>query len=78
MLYIPLLQAMNAAIPSYMALAADATIAGMLSILGAVSNVIIIQNAEKRAGVTLSFVEFVRMGVPVTAVCSVVYLLFLI
>ena len=40
-----------------MALAAGSTIAGNFLILGAASNVIIIQNAEKE-GETLSFAEF--------------------
>jgi Na+/H+ antiporter NhaD/arsenite permease-like protein len=44
------------------ALAAGSTIAGNLTILGAASNVIIIQNAEKKGGVTLTFLEFVRIG----------------
>ena len=48
-----------------MALAAGSTIAGNLTILGAASNVIIIQNAEKE-GQTLTFLEFAKIGVPVT------------
>ncbi len=44
-----------------MALAAGSTIAGNLLILGAASNVIIIQNAEKE-GQTLSFFEFSKIG----------------
>jgi Na+/H+ antiporter NhaD/arsenite permease-like protein len=45
-----------------MALAAGSTIAGNLTILGAASNVIIIQQAE-REGSTLTFREFVRVGI---------------
>ena len=48
-----------------MALAAGSTIAGNLTILGAASNVIIIQNAEKQ-GQTLTFFEFARIGIPLT------------
>jgi Na+/H+ antiporter NhaD/arsenite permease-like protein len=59
-----------------MMLAAGSTIAGNLSILGAASNVIIIQNAEKKGNVTLTFFEFVRIGVPVTLVNAGVYWLF--
>ncbi len=77
-LYLPLLQQVNAPVGAYMALAAGSTIAGMLTILGAASNVIIIQNAERRAGVTLTFAEFTRAGVPLTAVCVGVYWLFLV
>lgn len=77
-LYLPLLQGLDAATPAYMALAAGATVAGMLTVLGAASNVIIIQNAEKRRGVTLSFAEFARAGIPLTAACVAVYWLFLV
>ena len=59
-----------------MALAAGSTIAGNLFILGAASNVIIIQNAEK-SGETLTFLEFARVGVPLTVLNVLVYWLFL-
>ncbi len=59
-----------------MALAAGSTIAGNLFILGAASNVIIIQNAEK-SGETLTFLEFARAGVPLTVLNVLVYWLFL-
>jgi Na+/H+ antiporter NhaD/arsenite permease-like protein len=59
-----------------MALAAGSTIAGNLFILGAASNVIIIQNAEK-SGETITFLEFARVGVPLTLVNVLVYWLFL-
>ncbi|VVB70655.1 Uncharacterised protein [uncultured archaeon] len=55
-----------------MALAAGSTIAGNLFILGAASNVIIIQNAEK-GGETLTFMEFARVGVPLTVLNVLVY-----
>jgi Na+/H+ antiporter NhaD/arsenite permease-like protein len=55
-----------------MALAAGSTIAGNLTILGAASNVIIIQNAEKQ-GETLTFVEFAKIGIPLTLVQLMVY-----
>ena len=59
------------------ALAAGSTIAGNFSDLGAASNVIIIQNAERQAGETFTFWEFVKIGIPLTAVNTVVYWLFL-
>ena len=73
-LFQPLL--VGAAPQDLMALAAGSTIAGNLFILGAASNVIIIQNAEK-SGETLTFLEFARVGVPLTAANLVVYWLFL-
>jgi Na+/H+ antiporter NhaD/arsenite permease-like protein len=75
-LYLPVLSQLGAATKEMMALAAGCTIAGNFSILGAASNVIIIQNAEKKAGETLTFWEFVRIGIPLTAVNALVYWLF--
>lgn len=59
-----------------MALAAGSTIAGNLTILGAASNVIIIQNAEKH-NQTISFIEFVKVGIPLTLLQIAVYWIFL-
>jgi Na+/H+ antiporter NhaD/arsenite permease-like protein len=75
-LYLPVLSHLGAATREMMALAAGSTIAGNLSILGAASNVIIIQNAEKKAGETLTFWEFIKIGIPLTAVNVLVYWLF--
>lgn len=61
----------------FIALAAGSTIAGNFFILGAASNVIIIQNAEKRSAHTLTFREFARIGVPLTIINAFVYWLFL-
>jgi Na+/H+ antiporter NhaD/arsenite permease-like protein len=75
-LYLPVLIQAGAATKGMLVLAAGSTIAGNLSILGAASNVIIIQNAEKRSGATLTFFEFVRIGVPLTFINVIVYWLF--
>jgi Na+/H+ antiporter NhaD/arsenite permease-like protein len=75
-LYLPVLSHLGAATKEMMALAAGSTIAGNFSILGAASNVIIIQNAERKAGETLTLWEFVRIGIPLTAVNALVYWLF--
>jgi Na+/H+ antiporter NhaD/arsenite permease-like protein len=66
----------NPSAQSLMALAAGSTIAGNLFILGAASNVIIIQNAEK-SHETLTFLEFARVGVPLTILNVLVYWIFL-
>lgn len=60
-----------------MALAAGSTIAGNLTILGAASTVIIIQNAEKQ-GETLTFFEFARVGIPLTILQILVYWLWML
>jgi Na+/H+ antiporter NhaD/arsenite permease-like protein len=77
-LYLPVLLQAGAMTPQMMALAAGSTIAGNLTILGAASNIIVIQNAEKRGGATLTFLEFVKIGVPLTILNVAVYWLFLL
>ena len=59
-----------------LALAAGSTIAGNLTILGAASNVIIIQNAEKQ-NETVTFREFAKVGIPLTVVQVAVYWIWL-
>ena len=76
-LYMPTLIQLGASTKELMALAAGSTIAGNLLILGAVSNVIIIHNAEKNARVTLTFLEFAKIGLPLTAINIFVYWLYL-
>lgn len=73
-LFQPLLH--NPSAQDLMALAAGSTIAGNLFILGAASNVIIIQNAEK-SGESLTFLDFARVGVPLTALNVFIYWIFL-
>jgi Na+/H+ antiporter NhaD/arsenite permease-like protein len=69
-LYLPMLA--NPDAQSLMALAAGSTIAGNFLILGAASNVIIIQNAEKRGG-SLGFFEFARVGIPLGFLNLLIY-----
>jgi Na+/H+ antiporter NhaD/arsenite permease-like protein len=59
-----------------MALAAGSTIAGNLLILGAASNVIILQKAEKD-GETFSFLEFARIGILISFLNAIIYYIFL-
>jgi len=72
-LYLPVLTHAAASIKEFMALAAGSTIAGNLLILGAASNIIVIQNAEKRAGKTITFLDFAKVGIPLTALNTLVY-----
>jgi len=76
-LYLPMLIHAGALTKEMVALAAGSTIAGNLFILGAASNVIIIQNAEKKAGETLTFLDFAKVGIPLTIVNIIVYWFFL-
>ncbi len=76
-LYIPVLLHAGGSSKALIALAAGSTIAGNLLILGAASNVIIIQNAEKKTGETLTFIEFLKAGLPLTLINVAVYWFFL-
>ncbi len=71
-LFQPMIMQTGGTTAQLMALAAGSTIAGNLTILGAASNVIIIQNAEK-LGETLTFFEFAKVGIPLTVLQIVVY-----
>jgi len=74
-LYMPILISSGASAKEMIALAAGSTIAGNLFILGAASNIIIIQNAEKKYGETITFWEFARIGIPLTIINILVYYL---
>ncbi len=76
-LYLPLLIHYGVSQTGMIALAAGSTIAGNLFILGAASNIIIIQNAEKKRDETITFWEFARIGIPFTILNVAVYFLFL-
>jgi Na+/H+ antiporter NhaD/arsenite permease-like protein len=76
-LYIPILKNIGVSIIGFMALAAGSTIAGNVSILGAASNIIIINQAEKKYNETISMWEFVKIGIPLTIINALVYFLFL-
>ncbi|MGB9827358.1 MAG: SLC13 family permease [Thermosphaera sp.] len=68
----------GSSIPEWLALASMSTIAGNLMPLGAASNIIIMEYLESRYKTTLSFKEFVRAGVLVTVVNTLIYYLFLL
>jgi Na+/H+ antiporter NhaD/arsenite permease-like protein len=75
-LFQPMLMQTGSTTTRLMALAAGSTLAGNLTILGAASNVIIIQNAEKQEE-TLTFMEFLKAGLPLTVLQLGIYGLFL-
>src|SRR3989338_4372614 len=81
-LYLPILISAGASSKELMALAAGSTIAGNMLILGAASNVIIIQNAERYAEKsgdqesTITFWEFAKIGIPLTMINVLVYYLY--
>jgi Na+/H+ antiporter NhaD/arsenite permease-like protein len=76
-LFLPLMISAGAGSKELMALAAGSTIAGNLFILGAASNIIIIQHAEKENnGESITFLEFAKVGIPLTIINTLVYLIF--
>ena len=62
----------------WLMLAAASTVAGNLTILGAASNVIIIESAEAKGVRAFGFVEFAKIGSVITAVNVLIYYLFLL
>lgn len=65
-------------VDQWMMLAAASTIAGNLTILGAASNIIIIEAAESRGVHAFSFLEFFKVGSIVTAANLTVYYAFIV
>lgn len=76
-LYLPVLGKLGAGQSQFIALAAGSTVAGNMFILGAASTVIIIENAERRTGDTITFAEFAKVGVPLTIINVFVYWIYL-
>lgn len=75
-LFQPIIVNSALSVPQVLALSAGSTLAGNLTLLGAASNIIVIQNAEKK-GVTLSFMDFIKIGAPITLIQSVLFIVFL-
>jgi Na+/H+ antiporter NhaD/arsenite permease-like protein len=68
----------GAHVDQWMMLAAASTIAGNLTILGAASNIIVIEAAEARRVPVFSFLEFFKVGSLVTAANLAVYYVFIV
>lgn len=76
-MYLPLLMQHSQSHSSLLALAAGSTIAGNLSLLGAASNIIIVQNSESRGIRGFGFFEFIKIGAPLTLVNFLIYAYFI-
>lgn len=68
----------GAHVDQWMMLAAASTVAGNITILGAASNIIIIETAEARRVPAFSFLEFLKVGAPVAAANMAVYFVFIV
>ena len=75
-LYLPLLMQAEHSNLQLLTLAVGSTIGGNLSILGAASTIIIIQNSEKRGIKGFGFLEFIKLGLPLTTFNILVYVCF--
>ena len=73
LLFKPLMQAMAEANreQAWLALAMSSTLAGNLTVLGSVANLIVVENA-RRAGTELGFAEYLKVGVPLTILTTLV------
>jgi len=71
LLFKPIMEVIVQKEQAWLALAMSSTLAGYLTVLGSVANLIVVENA-RRAGTELSFVEYLKVGVPVTLVTTVV------
>jgi Na+/H+ antiporter NhaD/arsenite permease-like protein len=76
LLFKPLIEVMPQKELAWLALAMSSTLAGNLTVLGSVANLIVVENA-RRAGAELSFLEYFKVGVPLTALTTVVGVLWL-
>jgi len=68
---------LNTDVNSWLTLATSSTIAGNLTLLGAASNIIVLEALESKYGRTVSFTKFLKVGSVVTAVNTLVYVPFL-
>ncbi|WOF17359.1 anion transporter [Methanoplanus sp. FWC-SCC4] len=76
-LFMPLVLSSGAGPNVLMSLAAGSTLAGNLLLFGAASNIIIVQNAEKK-GICIGFLRFAKAGVLITGGQVVIYLLYIL
>lgn len=71
LLFKPLMAVMPRPELAWLALAMSSTLAGNLTVLGSVANLIVVENA-RRSGTELGFVEYLKVGVPITILTTLV------
>jgi Na+/H+ antiporter NhaD/arsenite permease-like protein len=72
-LYLPLLKHAGASMHQWLALIVGLNVSGNLLMVGAASNLIIVQLAQKRGQRAFSAASFSLLGVPITLFCMLVY-----
>jgi Na+/H+ antiporter NhaD/arsenite permease-like protein len=71
LLFRPLMEVIPQKETAWLSLAMSSTLAGNLTVLGSVANLIVVENA-RRAGTDLRFVEYLKVGVPLTIATTLV------
>jgi Na+/H+ antiporter NhaD/arsenite permease-like protein len=71
LLFRPLMEVMPEKETAWLALAMSSTLAGNLTVLGSVANLIVVEGA-RRSGTTLGFVEYLKVGVPLTILTTLI------
>lgn len=71
LLFKPLMDVMPQQELVWLALATSSTLAGNLTVLGSIANLIVVENA-RRAGTELGFLEYLKVGVPLTLLTTLV------
>jgi Na+/H+ antiporter NhaD/arsenite permease-like protein len=71
LLFKPLIEVMPQKELAWLALAMSSTLAGNLTVLGSVANLIVVEYA-RRARVEVSFAEFLKVGVPLTVLTTLI------
>jgi len=75
MLFTPLVPSLPDPTRAWLALAMSSTLAGTLTLLGSIANLIVAEGARRTA--PISFAEYLKVGVPVTVASLVAGLLLL-
>ncbi len=78
LLFKPVIPALPAAVQetAWLALAMSSTLAGNLTVLGSVANLIVVESA-RREGTMIGFWEYCRAGIPITLLTLLVGMLWL-
>jgi Na+/H+ antiporter NhaD/arsenite permease-like protein len=71
LLFKPLIGAMSQPEEAWFALAMASTLAGNLTLLGSVANLIVVESA-RRSGIEVSFLEYLKVGIVLTLVTTLV------
>lgn len=69
LLFKPLIEAIPQREQAWLALAMSSTLAGNLTLLGSVANLIVVESA-RRSGAEIGFFEYLKVGIPLTALST--------